>query len=165
MKLVLCTLFWLAGWSAFGEPQVDGVVTEGEYAHRLDLLDGELVVFYQKDASGGLAIAVRAPTTGWVGVGLGSPVMAGARIFMGYVKEGRPVFSEQLGKGHSHSPTMGVADASAVSQKNGMTTVEFHLPAAQVPPGAEIPVIAASSSSADLTSFHEDNHDSGTLVP
>jgi hypothetical protein len=57
------------------------------------------------------------------------------------------------------------ADAYAVSQKDGVTTVEFHLPADQVPPGAEIPVIAAYSQSADLTSFHEDNHDSGMISP
>jgi hypothetical protein len=91
--------------------------------------------------------------------------MSGATIFMGYVADGKPVFSEQKGKGHSHNPTSKTWDSEAVTQTDGVTTVEFHLPPRNLPfQGNTTPFIVAYADSADLTTFHDDNHDSGTLT-
>jgi hypothetical protein len=146
-------------------PSVDGRVAPGDYSRSVSFLDGASIVSYQTDARGGLYLAVTAATNGWVGIGLGSVVMDGAHIYMGCVKDGRAVFSEQVGDGHSHHPIPGAsADASAVGQKDGMTTIEFHLPADKVPfADGKVSFITAFSGSADLGTYHEDNRDSGFL--
>jgi hypothetical protein len=147
-------------------PLVDGKAAPGEYGSSMGFFDGASTVYWQADGKGGLYIAVAAATTGWVGIGLGSVVMDGAHIYMGYVKDGVPVFSEQVGDGHGHhaaaAPT---ADDSAVGQKGGVTTIELHLPAAAVPrpPDGKLHFIAAFSGAADLATYHEDNRDSGTI--
>src|SRR5208337_4349881 len=101
-SIVLAVFLLIPGFT-WCLPKVDGSVTPGEYSRSLSLVDGSVTVSWQADASGGLYVAVSAPTTGWVGLGLGSVVMDGAHIFMGYVKDGTPVFSEQVGVGHGHS--------------------------------------------------------------
>jgi hypothetical protein len=160
--LLVSLLMSAVAWSL---PTVDGTITPNEYGKSISVLDGAATVYYQVDASGGLYLAVSAMTTGWVGLGLGTAVMNGAHIFMGYVESGNPVFSEQIGEGHSHrqSPTNS-ADSFAVGQKGGMTTIEFHVPFDKLPiVGKSINFIVAFSGSADLTTYHEDNHDGGTI--
>lgn len=161
---VLAAFLLLSGF-AWSLPTVDGTVTPGEYTRTLSLVDGSVVVSYQADTSGGLYVAVAAPTTGWVGVGLGSVVMDGAHIFMGYVKDGTPVFSEQIGVGHGHSQSPErSADLFAVSQHDGTTTIELHVPADKVPAeGKNVSFIVAYAGSRDLATFHEDNHDGGVM--
>jgi hypothetical protein len=160
--LAACLLVPGFTWSL---PTVDGRVTPGEYSRSMSLLDGAVTVSWQMDSSGGLYVAVSAATTGWVGLGLGSVVMDGAHIFMGFVKDGTPVFSEQLGAGHSHLPSPArSADSFAVGVRDGITSLEFHVPADKVPlDGKKVDFIVAYSGSADLTTFHEDNHDGGFM--
>jgi len=120
-----------AAWSL---PTVDGKISTGEYRRSISVLDGSATLYYDVDGQGGLYLAVSAATTGWVGLGLGTGVMNGAHIFMGFVKNGVPVFSEQIGEGHSHreSPDKS-ADSFAVGQEGGRTTIEFHVPAGKLP--------------------------------
>jgi hypothetical protein len=160
MVLAAASLCAVSLWSL---PSVDGRVSPGEYSRSMSLLDRASTVSWQADAEGGLYLAVTAATRGWVGIGLGAVVMDGAHIYMGWIKDGTPVFSEQIGDGHSHRPSPGAAaDASAVGQKDGMTTIEFHLPAARVPVvDGKVSFITAFSGSVDLTTYHEDNRDSG----
>jgi len=163
--LIVLTAFLLFPGLAWSLPTVDGRVMPGEYSRSVSLLDGAVTVFWQADASGGLYVAVSAATTGWVGLGLGSVVMDGAHIFMGFVRNGTPVFSEQIGVGHSHSQSPEKsADSFAVGERDGTTTLEFHIPAGKVPlDGNRVDFIVAYSGSADLTTFHEDNHDGGVM--
>lgn len=151
-----------AVWS---EPTVDGRVSPGEYAHSVPALDGDAAIRYASDGRGGLYVAVSAAADGWLGIGLGSQVMAGASILMGYVKDGRGVFSEQLGAGHGHGENPSpLADSSAVSRDGGVLTIEFHVPAGRLPAaGGRVEFIVAYSTGADLTSYHESNHDSGSF--
>jgi hypothetical protein len=130
------------------------------------VIDDTAAVSWSADGHGGLFVAVSAQTTGWVGVGLGSAVMDGAWIFMGFVKDGEPVFSEQRGTGHTHRPVAAArADRWAVAQTGGQTTIEFHLPAGQVPvSGTSFPFIVAYSGAPDLTTFHEDSLDGGVIT-
>jgi hypothetical protein len=163
--LIVLAAASLCAVSLWSLPSVDGRVVPGEYGSSVSLLYGAATVSWQADAGGGLYLAVTAATSGWVGIGLGSVVMDGAHIYMGWIKDGTPVFSEQIGDGHSHRPSPGAtADASAVGQKDGMTTIELHLPAARVPVvNGRVSFITAFSGSADLTTYHEDNRDSGFL--
>jgi len=146
-------------------PTVDGKVEPGEYAHQVSVINDTATVSWSSDGGGGLFLAVAAPTTGWVGLGLGSQVMDGAWIFMGFVKDGTAVFSEQRGNGHTHRPVeANRADHWAVAQAGGWTVVEFHLPAGQLPvSGPRIPFITAYSGAPDLVTFHEDNLDGGVI--
>ncbi|MGA2477207.1 MAG: DOMON domain-containing protein [Spirochaetia bacterium] len=163
--LIVLAAAVLCAASLWSLPTVDGRVIAGEYSRSVSLLDGATTVYYQVDDAGGLYLAVSAATSGWVGIGLGSVVMDGAHIFMGYLKDGAPVFSEQVGDGHGHHSSPGsTADASAVGQKDGVTTIEFHIPAGALPlPAGKINFITAFSGSADLSTYHEDNRDSGSL--
>jgi hypothetical protein len=160
--IVLVLASVLPAWSA---PTVDGVVSDGEYSRSLSLDYDAVTVHYDVGADGGLTFAVSAATTGWVGIGLGSVVMDGAHIFIGYVRDGKAVFSEQLGSGHTHAPSgPALADSEAVRQDAGTTTIEFHVPAGKVPvDGGKLDIIVAFSGSADLTTYHEDNHD-GAII-
>jgi hypothetical protein len=162
--MMFLSLLLAAGYAA-AQPRVDGRVAAGEYDKSISVVDGAATVYYQFDAGGGLSVAVSAATTGWVGIGLGSSVMDGAHIFMGYVKDGVPVFSEQVGAGHSHHESRDrSADSSAASQAGGTTTIEFHVPAGKVPlTGTTVPFIVAFSGAANLTTYHEDTRDGGTM--
>ena len=166
MKSSWIMLWFLLAAGAWGEPAVDGKLVPGEYAHQVSVIDGAATVSWSPDGDGGLYFAVSAPTTGWVGLGLGSPVMSGAWIFMGFVKNGTPVFSEQRGVGHTHQPVESLrTDRWAVAQADGWTTVEFHLPASRLPvSGPSFPFIVAYSGAPDLTTFHEDNLDGGNIT-
>ena len=130
------------------------------------MINDTATVSWSPDGSGGAFFEVSAPTTGWVGLGLGSQVMDGAWIFMGFVNDGNPVFSEQRGLGHTHRPAeSNRADLWAVTQTGGRTMVEFHLPAARMlVTGSSFPFIAAYSGAPDLSTFHEDNLDGGTIT-
>src|SRR5208337_3129228 len=70
-----------AAWSL---PTVDGKISTGEYRRSISVLDGSATLYYDVDGQGGLYLAVSAATTGWVGLGLGTGVMNGAHIFMGF---------------------------------------------------------------------------------
>jgi hypothetical protein len=164
--MVFSTAFLLAavagGWPL---PIVDGKVSEGEYSHSLSLIYGDATLFYAVDDSRGLYLALSAKTRGWVGVGLGSAVMDGAHIFMGFLKDGKGVVSEQEGKGHSHGPSPTTwADAAAVGEEYGVTTLELHIPADKIRgQGSRITFIVAFAGTPDMTAFHEDNHDGGYI--
>jgi hypothetical protein len=164
IAVVTATLLLSTGF-AWSLPTVDGSIMAGEYSRSLSLLDGSVKVYFQTDASGGLYLAVSATTTGWVGIGLGSVVMDGAHIFMGYVKNGTPVFSEQNGEGHGHRQSMRrSADSFAASEHEGVTTIELHVPVSDVPMvGKKVSFIVAFSGSDDLKTFHDDNHDGGIM--
>jgi hypothetical protein len=165
-SVVFAAVLLLAGWAgSWALPVVDGKVSPGEYAQSISLVYGDATLSYSADDSGGLYVAVRANATGWVGVGLGSTVMDGAHIFMGFLKDGKQFFSEQLGRGHSHQPSPALwADASAVGQEAGVTTLELHVPADKVRGlGNRIGFIVAFSGASDVTTYHEDNHDGGFI--
>lgn len=151
------------GWCL---PVVDGAVNAGEYDHQLSVIGDSATVSWSSDGQGGLFLAVSAPTAGWVGIGLGSAVMNDAWIFLGFVKDGKPVFSEQKGLGHTHHPVEETrTDLWALGQAGGRTTLEFHLPADRLPvKGPSFPFITAYSGAPDLVTFHEDNLDGGTIT-
>jgi len=147
-------------------PVVDGKVSAGEYAFSKSVLDGAGSLSWFQDDQGGLTVALSLKTKGWAAVGFGAKKMSGASIYLGFVDSaGKAVFAEQIGKGHRHADS-GVltADKSQVARVGGVTVVEFHLPAGKLPfTGKSVPFITAFGDSADLTTFHNDNVDSGMI--
>jgi len=166
MKIPMMLLFGLLVGAPVWCQQVDGRVSPGEYRQPIQVFDGQVQIYYAADRDGGIYFAVSARTKGWVGLGLGTPIMDGATIFMGYVRDGKAVFSEQLGNGHTHSPNPEpIADASATGQDGDITTIEFHIKAGKLPfTTKKFNYIVAFSPAADLTTFHEDNETGGTIT-
>lgn len=166
-KLGLIAVLFVGGTLAFGLPTVDGKVTAGEYSQSKKVIDGKATLNWSPDGKGGVFLALTANGKGWAGLGLGSKMMSGAFIYIGFVgSDGKSVFSEQVGKGHRHSDSgKKTADQSSVTLVGGVTTIEFHLAADKLPfQGKNVPFIAAFSNSADLVTFHEDSYDSGTFT-
>jgi hypothetical protein len=166
MKLWMTALLLAVGTAVWAAPIVDGTIADGEYANTKTVLDGNGLLAWSNDAAG-LTVALKVKTEGWIGVGFGSDRMAGAFIFMGFVaSDGKAVFSEQKGQGHRHNPVdQTVADKSAVTWAKGNTVIEFHIPAAKIPfKLGTVPFITAYSDSADLTTFHGENLDTGSVT-
>jgi len=167
--VVLVFSFIIGGGTVFAEPKpsaqppspqpgpaIDGVVAAGEYPLSFDLAPFKVWVSRTGNV---IRFAVSAKTRGWVALGLDSRRMDGAAIFMGEVKNGKAVFSEQTGRGHSHAETPAdkrLATKYAVKLEGDTTTVEFECPAAKVLPkdAKELPVILASSPSDSLRAYH-----------
>jgi len=135
-------------------PTVDGRVSQGEYPN-FQSVDGiDFGASLSKE--GILTLAVRAPTSGWVAVGLGSGFMDGSWILMAYDYNGKKAFSEQLGISHFHRAVKDTKIlAKAVGHAGGMTTLEFQVKASDFVQNGQLPVILAYASAANFTSYHE----------
>jgi DOMON domain len=112
-------------------PTVDGTVTRNEYSYSRDF-DQQLTLYASRTPTT-LYLAVVANTAGWVGVGLGSPRMDGADIFMGFVRGGKAIFKPQVGRGHSHrdapKEVKTAVESYALRERGGKTTLEVALKA------------------------------------
>ncbi|MBN2352389.1 MAG: hypothetical protein JXD23_07460 [Spirochaetales bacterium] len=167
---VFAVSLFMSGVPAYAEPKpsdqpsppkpapaaVDGVVKDGEYPLFFDLAPFKVWVSRSGDV---IRFAVSAETRGWVALGFGSRRMDGADIFMGEVKNGKEIFTEQIGRGHGHADNPAgkrFATRYAVKLDGDVTTMELECPAAKVvPKGAkELPVILAYSASDSLTQYH-----------
>jgi len=167
-KILLITALAVFGavW-AMADPAVDGTITAGEYAQTKSVLNGTGTLNWSVDAQGGLSVGLSVKTMGWAGVGFGSEKMDGAYIYFGFVgDDGKPVFSEQSGKGHRHADSGKVtADKSIVTQVGDSTTLEFHVAADKLPfTGKTVPFIVASGEKADLKSYHGGSRETGSIT-
>jgi len=137
-------------------PVIDGTVAAGEYSFTQDYRGCTLYAARNKDT---ITLAIKANTTGWVAIGVGSTVMNDAHIVIGFVKDGKPQLKEQLGAGHGHHDTSaadsGVLDM-AIKEENGTTTLEVSLRAGDfIRDGQkELAVIIAYSSQASFMVRH-----------
>lgn len=133
---------------------VDGVISPGEYPI-IEKLNGiEFGASLSKD--GILTLAIRAPTEGWVAIGLGSGIMDGSWMLLAYDKAGVPAYSEQLGISHFHQPVKQTKIlAKSVRAEGGYTTLEFQIKASEFEKGGKLPVIMAFGKAANFTSYHE----------
>jgi len=165
--VVIAVLLAGVGVSAFAQgklgvsskkPSVDGVIQSGEYSFSQDF--DQQITLYASRSSSTLYLAVVGNTSGWVAVGLGSPRMDGADIFMGFVKDGKVTFKPQVGKGHRHSDAPAdVADtlvSYAIKQSAGKTTLEVALKAdAYIKSGqSTLDVIFAIGDQGSFTQYH-----------
>lgn len=160
------TLFALIAGSAWAQaaaaplapgtaaPQADGVIGAAEYSWQSAVGDMQLWLSLSEDWST-LHVALRAPTSGWAAVGLGSLKMNGAFMVLGYDDKGKQAVSEQTGVMFSHKENKtNVLLKSAVMEKDGATTLEFALPAAgRLSPGS-LKLILAYGRQDNFTSKH-----------
>ncbi|HUX12138.1 MAG TPA: hypothetical protein VMW87_03870 [Spirochaetia bacterium] len=127
ISLLVVVSILAAGVAAFAQnivPKVDGTVEPSEYAQTYT--DNGVVISSQVTPDR-IYMAITAPGDGWVALGLGSSVMNGATIFMGYVDtNGKPEITVQKGRFHTHSEFSGETPiAQAVGESNGKTTLEI----------------------------------------
>ena len=108
-------------------PVVDGKVSEGEYALRVDL---DKATLYLSRTATELYAAVQSNAGGWVALGAGSLRMDRARIYIGFVKAGNASFAVQAGAGHRHAAAKDPAVLGhALQEVNGVTVLELRLDA------------------------------------
>ena len=137
-----------------GTATVDGAIGQGEYANFATLSGIGFGSSLSADGSV-LTLAVQAPTTGWVAIGLGANVMNGAWMLLAYDDGVKPAYSEQLGAGHFHKAvTASKLLKSVVKQSGGVTVLEVQVKAADFIKDGNLPVIMAYGKSADFVSRH-----------
>lgn len=135
-------------------PVADGVVGAGEYSFQGTLKDMKLSLSLSADAST-LFVALEAPTTGWVAVGLGSLKMNGSFMVLAYVDKGTAAISEQTGAGFSHKENASkLLRSQAAREANGSTILEYSLPAAPYTAWPALRLIVAYGRSDNFTSKH-----------
>jgi hypothetical protein len=136
------------------EPEVDGMISPGEYSLVIELPRGVLYVNRTEEL---LSLALQSDLDGWVSVGLGSQRMNDAAIYIGFVDDGEQVFAKQLGRGHGHKDAA-VAEPVAFRLKENErgTVMEISFPdSAFIPVGASsFTMIVACGRRDNLTSYH-----------
>jgi hypothetical protein len=135
-------------------PVPDGVVGAGEYQVTADASGMTIGATLGED--GKLYLSVRAPTSGWVALGLGNGRMDGSRLFLAYDSGGKQDFAEQRGVGHSHKDLADPAvEKWAVKSEGGYTTLELVVPASAGVEGGKAGILYAYSDSNSYSSRHK----------
>ena len=158
----------VSGGKPASPPAVDGVIAEGEYAQVLQ--DEETgISLYWSIAEDKIYIGLRSPGSGWLAVGFSpeGPMMKGADILIGYVKDGQAFARDHYADGqvaHRHDEELGGTDdieKFAGSEDESGTTLELVRPLKTgdaydkpIEPG-EVKVLLAYSDSDDWTSYHK----------
>lgn len=132
---------------------VDGSIGADEYAWSQTKADATVWARLSADKAT-LFVAVRAPTAGWVSVGLGSPVMDGSFMLFGYVSGGVQTVTEETGKGRTHAINPKAIATVRVTEAGGFTTLEASVPAAGFIKGGKLDLIAAWGKRDDRVSLH-----------
>lgn len=147
---------------------IDGKITDGEYPFSTKV--GAMEIRWRNDATT-LTLALSAPTTGWVAIGL-DPLagMEGADFLFAAVTADGPRFMDAYGKrggGLPHQPdtALGGADsllAAAATETDGVTVAEFQIALSSgdaydkaLQPGAKVRFIAAYGRTDDFSSKHQ----------
>lgn len=153
---------------AASPPTLDGTIAEGEYANVLhDEVTG--MSLYWSIVGGKLYLGLKSPGHGWTAVGFDpdGPMMKGADILMGFVKDGEVAVEDHYADGqvtHKHDDELGGTDdieESAGSEDESGTALEFVRPLRTddeydkpIRPG-EMFVMLAYADSDDWTSYHK----------
>lgn len=156
--LVLASALFICifpAWSQVAEtdPKMDGVVAKGEYA--ATQVKSDIAVGAKLSADGAtLYVSVSAKTEGWISVGVGSAMMDGSFMILGFVSNGVPTISMEQGKGKSHSVVAASGVTAVVSEVAGYTTLEAAVPASRFVVSGKLDLIAAYGTRDNTTSRH-----------
>lgn len=135
-------------------PDVDlGVDTTGvlssEYELHFDQMGMQL---YAAQDGGSLCLKIRANTEGWVAIGVGSKVMDGSSIVIGYVENEQPSIRMDLGAGHSHRVLdEQVFSKIEIQEIDGLTILEAAIP---MPDEDLLDIILAYGTADSFVSMH-----------
>ena len=135
---------------------IDGKISAGEYTFTKTDSGITVAARLSVDAKN-LFIAVSAPTTGWVAIGLGSRKMSGAFMVLGFVSDGKQTVSTEMGKGYTHTPVASTDVVAVVVEDAGVTTLELSLPAVQSVKAGAVAAIAAFGRKDNAKSIHSKN--------
>ncbi|MEI6386694.1 MAG: hypothetical protein WCQ50_08670 [Spirochaetota bacterium] len=139
---------------AVGSAAVDGLVSQGEYAN-FTTLSGIGFGATLSDDGSLITLAIQAPTSGWVAIGLGAGIMDGAWMLLAYDADGKPAYSEQLGAGHFHQAVKASKILkSQVKAVGGSTVLEIQVKGSDFIKDGTLPVILAYGKNPDFTSKH-----------
>lgn len=155
-KLVLAFLALSATvtWAqTSGKVVLDGTISDAEYK-TVEVKNEFTIAARLSDDKATLYAAIKGPTTGWIALGLGTLKMNGSFMTFGYVADGKPSVSFELGKGYSHDPTPAPGAEAVVSEIDGVTTLELSLPALMYVKDGILQIIAASGTKDDFKSKH-----------
>ena len=148
--------------------KADGVVSEGEYAHKVDAAG---VTLHWANDSEFLYGALSAKTEGWVAVAFDPEArMKGANFVFGWVKGGETTVMDMYGAkpsgrgSHPVDTSLGGTDDIAEfagMESNGATTIEFKIPLESgdaydkpLAPGETVDILLAQGASDDLA-YHK----------
>jgi hypothetical protein len=101
-------------------PQVDGVISPREYSLSTRMDSMELDLLWTTDT---LYVAVSGQTSGWVAVGIGSTVMDGSVMYIGFVTGESMQLKVQEGVQHSHADIRPNAPLQYFMRESGGQTV------------------------------------------
>jgi hypothetical protein len=134
-------------------PTVDGSIGASEYQYS-GTVSG-MKVYATLGSDDMLYIAVDAPTSGWVGAGVGGLRMNGSRLFLGAVQDGKPAFIEKAGVGHFYGDAKElVAKKWAVKTVGKDTVLELSLPSSAALWKGQVNSIYAYSNSPSFDKKH-----------
>ena len=152
MRRVVLVLFAILCTVSLAAQTVDGRIGSGEYSVRAQ--SGAMEI-WAAERDGSLFLACSAPTEGWVSLGVGSTVMDGARIFIGYVDGGETAFRSDLGRGHSHREDQ-VAEvlAYALREEGGTTWLEIELAKDSIPFGNPLELLVGYGDRDNFRAYH-----------
>jgi hypothetical protein len=135
-------------------PTVDGSITSGEYQYEGNFSGMKILATLGTDDN--LYLAIEAPTSGWVALGVGGRVMNGSRLFLGAMQGGKPAFIEKLGRGHFYVDAKDlVVKKWAVTSAGESSILELVLPASAAVWKGQINLVFAYAGSPDFTVRHK----------
>lgn len=154
LVLALFALSTAATWAqTSAKVLLDGTISEGEYK-TIAVKNNFTIAAALSDDKNTLYAAIKGPTTGWIALGLGTLKMNGSFMTLGYVADGKPYVSFELGKTFSHAPTPASGAQAFVSETAGVTTLELSVSAPTYVKDGILQVIAASGTKDDFKSKH-----------
>lgn len=149
--------------------RIDGVLQDGEYQNRLSSSRIKMDLYWSVREDR-IYFGLKAPTQGWVALGLNSgvPLMRGADILIGYVKDGQLYLEDSYANsriGHQTDIQLGgrndVHDRAS-TQDEGGTIIEFsrRLDTGDrfdrpIRPAEKLMILLAYGQSDDLISYHD----------
>jgi hypothetical protein len=134
-------------------PTVDGVVGASEYQYSGSA--NGIKIYATLGSDDMLYLAVEAPTSGWVALGVGGLVMNNSRLFLGAIQNGKPAFLEKAGVGHFYSDAKELVVKSwAVKTTGGNTVLELSLPSSKALWKGQINAIFAYAKVPNFTTKH-----------
>ena len=135
-------------------PTIDGSVGASEYQYS-SALTSSITVHATLGSDDSLYLAVEAPTSGWVAIGVGGLVMNGSRLFLGAIQDGKAAFIEKTGIGHFYSDAKElIVKKWAVTTNGNHTVLELSLPSSAALSKGQIKAIFAYSNSPSFTRKH-----------
>lgn len=135
-------------------PETDiGVDTSGILSSDYELhFDQSGMQLYAARDGDNLCLKIRANTEGWVAIGVGSAVMDGSSMVIGYIEDGEPSVRVDVGAGHSHRISdENVFSKIEIQEVDGLTILEAAMP---MPSENTLDIILAYGTADSFVSMH-----------